>query len=682
MQPPAPGIGLTTALSASPRPRTGPLNRRLGTGLTAFFLMATMLGTVATASPARATATTLYAHGTATTAGSSAAAARQGTDPRVPAPRAGIADAPSFESPDSDFLSIFTPLPTLPAQVKAPSVKETAAFAALNALLGTETRFGEAVVAIRVSLDRASAAAGAGAQLWLVRQVNASAQYALAASRLLGRFPALQAAVVHAFVADKMTLTLSPAQFAAARVRLLRGLPASFTHLLAVAAAAYQPTTVPEVAALRASILDTGVIEQALAHMAPRALVLPAAFASSSVTGPEARLAAALKGYADSILQPVPASALGGMARRLRARREARSRRGAGEALNHAGEALHALHEVFEGTSAGAKTFGGEAATGAAEPLEPFGEALGNAFAAVAFYDAAQAFNDGAGEGGGSSDSAASYGDPHQMTFSGAGYDFQAAGEFTLVKSTTDDLDIQVRQQPFPGAGDIALDTAAAMRVGDSIVELAANAIGELQLWVDHHAVAFAGRALTGGGRISVLRPGWATVTWPDGTTVSVYSLTTTSRRGRTSCNSSDAINLDITVPPSRFGHLEGLLGDPGAPAGELAGGNGAAYSMDELAEPWESVHNFDVLYHQFAQSWRRQPAGLALLLPERHQHRQLHRPRLPEQGAHRGVADTDERRCCGTALQGRRHYQPRPARRLRLRRGRHRWQRRMLCRS
>ena len=211
-----------------------------------------------------------------------------------------------------------------------------------------------------------------------------------------------------------------------------------------------------------------------------------------------------------------------------------------------------------------------------------------------------------------------SYGEPHELTFSGAGYAFQAAGEFTLVKSTTDDLDVQVREQPFPGAGDVALDTAAAMRVGGTVVELAVNTSGDLQLWVDRHAVAYASRALAGGGRISVLGPGSATVTWPDGTAVSVFSGNTIAIAHETvSCNSSEAINLTITVPPSRFGHLEGLLGDPGAPAGELAGGNGAAYSMDELAEPWESVHNFDVLYHQFAQSWRVSQQGSLFYYPK-----------------------------------------------------------------
>jgi hypothetical protein len=36
---------------------------------------------------------------------------------------------------------VFTPLTALPGQVKAPSVNQTAAFAALNALLSAETRF-------------------------------------------------------------------------------------------------------------------------------------------------------------------------------------------------------------------------------------------------------------------------------------------------------------------------------------------------------------------------------------------------------------------------------------------------------------------------------------------------------------------------------------------------------------
>jgi hypothetical protein len=506
------------------------------------------------------------------------------------------------------FTSIFTPRLTLPVPVKAPSVKQAAAFAGLKSLLDTETRFGGAVIGMRVSLDRAQAALAAGATLWFVRQTNASAEYALAASRLLGSFPALQATMVRAFVADKMSLTLTPAQFAAAKAKLLSGLPASFTHLLKVAAAAYQTSKVPEVAALKAAILDTRPIEQTLAHIAPKILVLPAVLASSSVTAPEVRLAAELNGYADTILRPVPASALGGMSGRLEP--DARFLAD-GEAGEQAGEALHGVHEGFDGLSAVAKTVGGEAGEGAAETsFEPLGEAFGYAFAFVAFQEANAAFGEGAGaggsEGGGSSDSAASYGEPHELTFSGAGYVFQAAGEFTLVKSTTDDLDIQVREQRFPGAADVALDTATAMRVGGNVVELAGDKSGRLQLWIDRQAVTYGSRALAGGGRISVETPQSATVTWPDGTAVSVFSGDTIAIAHEViTCNSSDAINLTIMVPPSRSGHLEGLLGDPGEPYGELVGATGVAYSMDVLSQPSESVHNFDVLYHQFAQSWR-----------------------------------------------------------------------------
>ena len=139
-------------------------------------------------------------------------------------------------------MSIFTPRLTLPAAVKAPSSNEAGAFAALNALIDRETLFGDAIIGMRASLDRAQAAASGGAQLWSVRQANASAEYALGASRLVGSFPALQASVARAFVADKMSVTLTPAQFATAKAKLLRGLPSPFIHLLDLAAT---PSSLP-----------------------------------------------------------------------------------------------------------------------------------------------------------------------------------------------------------------------------------------------------------------------------------------------------------------------------------------------------------------------------------------------------------------------------------------------------
>ncbi len=346
-----------------------------------------------------------------------------------------------------------------------------------------------------------------------------------------------------------------------------------------------------------------------------------------------------------------------------------------GESL---GEALHVATDAFEATADGAK-FAEEAET--AEAVEPAAEGLGYAFAAVAFNEANAAFGEGAapGEGGGggsgSSSSAASYGEPHEQTFSGASYAFQAAGEFTLAESTTDDLDIQVREQRFPGAADVALDTATAMRVGGNIVELAANSSGRLELWVDRKAVAYGSRALAGGGKISVESPQLATVTWPDGTAVSVFSGNTIAIAHEVvTCNSSDNINVMVKVAPSRSGHLEGLLGDPGEAYDQLVGGNGVVYSMDQLAFPSDSVQQLRRAVPPVRPELAHQPAELAFLLPEGPKHSHLHRPCLPEQGAHRSVAEPEDRRRRGEGLQSRRYYQLLLALRLRLRPGPHRW--------
>jgi len=519
-----------------------------------------------------------------------------------------------------DFTSIFKPRLIAPSTVKAPSANQAAAFGALNALLATETRLGEELVAMRVSLDRAKAASNANAQGWFLSQTNASADYALAASKLLGRLPVLQATVVKAFATDNMTVTLTAAQFATAKANFVHHLPASFTQMLAVAAAPYKPTTVPEVAALKAAILDTGPIVTALKHTKPKALVLPPALYPSSLTTLEVHVAAALAAYDHLTLQPVSLAGLHEAARP--AQTGALLPEDEGPSWDHAGEALHYTETGLEGLGKLGSVFGGEAGTGAAEALEPLGEALGLAFAGCAFAAAGAAFDEGGGGGGGeggggSGGGGSSYGDPHEETFSGADYDFQAAGEFTLVKSTTDNLDVQVRQQPYPGSADIAIDTATAMQVGSTVVELAANASGNLQLWVDHKAVPFGSRSFAGGGSLMAQEANWATVSWPDGATASVFSAGTLARERRMPCNTGEALEVTLKVPRSRFGHLTGLLGDPGEPAGQLRGGDGVTYSLDELAEPWESVHDYDVLFDQFGQSWRISQAASLFYYPK-----------------------------------------------------------------
>ena len=102
-----------------------------------------------------------------------------------------------------------------------------------------------------------------------------------------------------------------------------------------------------------------------------------------------------------------------------------------------------------------------------------------------------------------------SNGDPYLNTFDHAGYGFQTAGEFTLVKSTVDNLEIQSRQVPYrlvlgPQWGNsLAMNTAFAMRDGGAVVEVDKGS--PLVLYINRHRRrARPGQviALSGGGSV------------------------------------------------------------------------------------------------------------------------------------------------------------------------------------
>ena len=131
-----------------------------------------------------------------------------------------VVRAPANDPTDGDFEAIFTPVFVPVAAVEAPTSRLASAFKSLNQLFGVQTRFDEDVVALCISLDRAKEAAVAGDQLWLGRQADSSAQYALEAFSILKEFPSLNAAVESAFVADGFALKVTPKQFAAGQTYL------------------------------------------------------------------------------------------------------------------------------------------------------------------------------------------------------------------------------------------------------------------------------------------------------------------------------------------------------------------------------------------------------------------------------------------------------------------------------
>jgi hypothetical protein len=211
----------------------------------------------------------------------------------------------------------------------------------------------------------------------------------------------------------------------------------------------------------------------------------------------------------------------------------------------------------------------------------------------------------GSGGGGpGSGDStASSFGDPHLIGFGSTEFEFQAAGEFTMLKSTTaHDLEIQARQQPEDGL--MSVDTAVAVRDGHAVVEVdrplpsALTGAGQLSVLVNHHLTHSSHVKLSGGGvmeRVSLRNAGFGgntkypgvKIRWPDGTYIEIPENYV-------------GISLLVRVAPARLDHLTGLLGDAGAPAAtRFRGREGKDYPPLTLENDEYAV------YRKYGASWR-----------------------------------------------------------------------------
>jgi hypothetical protein len=248
--------------------------------------------------------------------------------------------------------------------------------------------------------------------------------------------------------------------------------------------------------------------------------------------------------------------------------------------------------------------------------------------------------NTGGGSGGGTS--AATGGDPHVLSFGRLLFDFQAAGEFTLLKSrTTNDLDLQVRQQPFPHSTTVSVDTAIAMRVGRATVEIdSASKLGVSAL-VNHHRLRGTSASLAGGGSLKLVHTGLtlpagdtpaklcatsgvsgkelkkceqlimafiggstiAEITWKDGTTVHV-SNSLTSPSGN---QWAPSLSIQIKIARARLRHLEGVIGNAGVSSRrEYLSRSGTAYSAKELVGGFGTdASQNKQLYQGYGGSWR-----------------------------------------------------------------------------
>jgi hypothetical protein len=192
----------------------------------------------------------------------------------------------------------------------------------------------------------------------------------------------------------------------------------------------------------------------------------------------------------------------------------------------------------------------------------------------------------------------------------GPPYDFQAAGEFTLVRSTSGDLDVQVRQQPEDGQNDVTWGTAVAMRVGETTVEVDPG-LTAARVLIDGRASTLQSssvRDLKGGGTAALDATGDVFVTWPDGSKLEVIALPP---------------GEDVLFTPStaRVGHLEGLLtaltestSVDDNRTDTLVASSGHVYRLNPA-----TTAGFHTLYGAFADSWRiTQSASLFTYSPDK----------------------------------------------------------------
>jgi hypothetical protein len=182
-----------------------------------------------------------------------------------------------------------------------------------------------------------------------------------------------------------------------------------------------------------------------------------------------------------------------------------------------------------------------------------------------------------------------SNGDPHMRTVNGYRYDFQAAGEFTLLKSYDGSLEIQARQEPLPNSKTVAINTAIGAKVGSHRVGV--YLVGQAsQAEVDGKIVDLSAGPmdLGGGARIATVSKGYE-IDFPDGTQMWTLSV------GRWGIHAQ--IKPSESLKTSGTGLLAtiipGGLGLPALPDGS------------RLPAATDSNQRFQTVYGKFADAWR-----------------------------------------------------------------------------
>jgi hypothetical protein len=185
-----------------------------------------------------------------------------------------------------------------------------------------------------------------------------------------------------------------------------------------------------------------------------------------------------------------------------------------------------------------------------------------------------------------------STGDPHLITFDGLAYDFQAAGEFVLVREPGGPFEVQARQVPVDDRADVTVNTAVATRLDGHTLTVDARDATPVSVDGEPVAVNATTPVSVGDGRVFYdADASMYTVVYPgtdgdvdDGDTQLVADVV------------GDRIDVTVHVDPEAHAGLTGLLGDAdGDPADDLGLANGTTLPRSPA---------FDALYGPFREGW------------------------------------------------------------------------------
>ena len=196
------------------------------------------------------------------------------------------------------------------------------------------------------------------------------------------------------------------------------------------------------------------------------------------------------------------------------------------------------------------------------------------------------------------------WGDVHLVNFDGKPYDFQAVGEFILVKSLIDDFQVQTRQKPWGASTTVSVNTAFATTIdGYNVVFDTKLPVGQ-QLKIDGSTYNLLNGQSVFLGNSKIER---TQANDPYGGFVDAYILTYAGPDGIIATSDDDKVTaydhtgsyINIFVDPAdyRFGVLQGLLGNgDGVSTNDFALRNGIDLGPNPTVQ---TIHT------TYADSWR-----------------------------------------------------------------------------